>query len=75
MVSRDLFRVVLAIEAINDLDVLSYDIHNAYLTSDCREWVWVVARNEFGYDSGKDMLVRKALYGLKISGAAIRAFL
>ena len=35
----------------------------------------MVAGPEFGSKSGKNMLVRNALYGLKSSGAAFRAFI
>ena len=45
VVSRDSFRIALKIAALNDLDVLACDIHNAYLKADCRERVWVVAGN------------------------------
>jgi hypothetical protein len=34
-----------------------------------------MAGPEFGSEAGKNMLVKKALYGLKSSGAAFRAFL
>ena len=39
VVSRDSFRVVLKIGALNDLDVVACDIQNAYLTEECRERV------------------------------------
>ena len=61
--------------ALNDLDLLACDIKNAYLTADSREKVYVIAGPEFGSDKGKVMIVRKALYGLKSSGAAFRALL
>ena len=35
----------------------------------------MIAGAEFGSDAGKTMLVVRALYGLKSSGAAFRAFL
>ena len=31
------------IAALNELDVLEFDIQNAYITSDCIERDWVVA--------------------------------
>ena len=34
IVSRDLVRIALNIAALNGLDILSCDIHNAYLTDD-----------------------------------------
>ena len=75
VVSRDLVRIVLTISAINYLDVLACDIQNAYIMTDCRERVWVISRPEFGSEAGKNMLMRKALYELKVSGAAFRDFL
>jgi hypothetical protein len=57
------------------LDILACDIQNAYLTADCREKVWILAGPEFGSEAGKMMLVKKALYGLKSSGAAFRSHL
>jgi hypothetical protein len=75
VVSRDSVRIALTIAALNDLDIMACDIQNAYLMADCRERVWIVAGPEFGSEAGKNMLVKKALYGLKSSGAAFRAFL
>ena len=63
------------IAALNDLDVLAFDIQNSYLMVDCIERVYVVAGPEFGSEDGNNMMVKKAFYGLKISGAAFRAFL
>ena len=47
---------------------------NAYLTAKCREKIWTISGPEFGTEAGKIMIVR-ALYGLKSSGAAFRALL
>ena len=60
VVSRDLVRIALTIEALNDLDVLACDIQNDYLTMGCIERVWVIAGPEFGSKSGKNMMVRSA---------------
>ena len=75
VVSRDSVRIALTIAALNDLDIMACDIQNAYLTAECRERVWMVAGPEFGSEAGHNMIVRKALYGLKSSGAAFRAHL
>lgn len=74
VVSRDSVRICLLIAALNDLDIQSGDIENAYLTAPCREKCWLRAGPKFGDDEGKIFIVRKALYGLKSSGAAFRAF-
>ena len=75
VVSRDSVRILLTIAALNDLTVLACDIQNAYLTAPCREKIWTIAGPEFGSECGKTMLVVRALYGLKSSGAAFRTFL
>ena len=66
VVSRDSVRIALLIAALNELDVLSCDIQNAYLTAPCREKVYTVAGDEFGSDSGKTMLITRALYGFSL---------
>ena len=68
-------RLALLIAALNDLDILACDIKNAYLTSDCREKIYIIVGPEFGSEKGKTMIVKKALYGLKSSGAAFRSLL
>ena len=75
VVSRDSVRIALLIAALNDLNILACDIQNAYLTAPCREKICITAGPEFGSESGKVMIVVRALYGLKSSGAAFRSFL
>ena len=73
VVARDSVRILLLIAALNELDILSCDIQNAYLTAECREKIYTVAGPEFGSEEGSVMIVRMALYGLKSSGAAFRS--
>ena len=75
VISRDSIRIALTITALNELNVMACDIQNAYLTAECREKIWTHAGPEFGSESGSIMIVKKALYGLKGSGAAFRAHL
>jgi len=81
VVSRDSVRIILLIAALNELDILSGDIQNAYLTAPNREKVWIRARDECKYVPGMQDLVGKvsiitrALYGLKSAGTSFRAFL
>ena len=75
VVSRESVRIALTIAALNGLDILACDIQNAYLNADCREKIYTIAGDEFGSDAGKVMIVKKALYGLKSSGAAFWAML
>ena len=75
VVSRDSARIALTIAALNNLDVLACDIQNAYLTAHFRENIWTRTGPEFGSESGCIMIVVRALYGLKSSGAAFRELL
>jgi hypothetical protein len=75
VVSRDSVHIALLVAALNDLNILSCDIQNVYLTANCREQIYTIAGPEFGSKAGSIMLVKKALYGLKSSGAAFRAHL
>ena len=65
----------MTIAALNDLKVLACNIKNAYLTAKCREKIWTIAGPELGSDAGKIMIVVRAFYGHKSSGAAFRALL
>ena len=73
VVSRDSVRICLMVASLNNLDVFACDIGNAYLNADCREKLWTIAGAEFGSDKGAVMIIARALYGLKSSGAAWRA--
>ena len=75
VVSRDSVWIALTVAALNDLQVMSCDIHNAYLMTDYQEEIWTYAGPKFGSDQGSIMFMRKALYGLKSSGAAFWAHL
>lgn len=75
VVARDSVRIVLLLAALNDLDLQSADIQNAYLTAPNREKIWTRAGPEFGDDEGCIFLVVRALYGLKSAGASFRAHL
>ena len=73
VVSCDSLRIALTVAALNKFDILAFDMQNAHLTEKCREKIWTVAGKEFGYESGRIMIVRMAPYGMKSSGAAFRA--
>ena len=68
VVSRESVRIAFLYASLNDLDILSCDVANAYLCADCKEKVWIKAGKEFGSDEGAVMIIRKALYGLKSAG-------
>ena len=75
--SRDSVRLIFLIAALNDLNLLSADIGNAYLNAKCRERVHVRCGPElFGQEhTGKIAVIVRALYGLKTSGASWRQHL
>ena len=59
--------------ALNNLDVFSCDIGNAYLNAPCKEKIWFEAGLECGKSlKGRVMKFCQALYGLKSSGASLR---
>jgi hypothetical protein len=62
VVSRESVRVALLLAALNNLEVKTADIENAYIT----------APPEFGSEAGKKAFVVRALYGLKSAGASFR---
>ena len=74
VVSHDTIRIALTIATLNDLQVMSCDIQNAYLTAACCEKIWMYAGPEFGSEKGSIMLTRKALYGLKRSDSLAQLF-
>ena len=73
VVSRDSVRIAFMLAALNDLDVLSADVQNAYLNAPTKEKVYTTAGPEFGpANQGRPVLIVRALYGLKSSGARWR---
>jgi hypothetical protein len=75
VVSRDSVRIAFLLATLNGLQVLSCDIGNAYLNAPCREKIWFQAGRECGPDMGKVMVITRALYGLRTSGASWRQML
>jgi hypothetical protein len=73
VVSRESVRIALTIAALNDLEVMTADIRNAYLNAPVAEKVWTTCGPEFGpANNGKRAVVIRALYGLKSAGASFR---
>ena len=74
VVTRDSVRIAFLVAALNDLEILAADIGNAYLQAPAREKVHTTAGPEFGPNNvGKTVMVIRAMYGLKSSGAAWHA--
>jgi hypothetical protein len=72
VVSRDSVRIAFTLAALNGLEVLAADIQNAYLNAGTKERVYTMAGPEFGANVGRPVLIVRALYGLKSSGARWR---
>ena len=69
VVSLKGMRMCIFIAELNDLDIMVGDIGNAYLEAYTKEKIYFIAGPEFGELEGTIMLVSKAIYGLKTSGA------
>lgn len=52
------------------MQILAADIGNAYLNAPTQEKVYSTAGKEFGSHAGEPIIIVRALYGLKSSGAA-----
>jgi hypothetical protein len=65
--------ITLTLAALNDLEVKTADIKNAYLTAPVSEKIWCVLGPEFGADTRKcAIVVQCSLYGLKSAGASFQ---
>ena len=73
VITREGVRIAFLVATLNDLDITAADVGNAYLNADCKEKIFFCARPEFGTTEGSVLIIRKALYGLKSSGAAWHA--
>jgi hypothetical protein len=60
VVSQDSVRLAFLIAGLNDLDVLAWDVTNAYLNAKCREKIWFEGGVETGEDHGKVFIVTRA---------------
>jgi len=73
-VTRESIRIAFLIAALKELDILAADIGNAYLQAPARERVHTTAGPEFGPTRQRQMvIIVRAMYGLKSSGAAWHA--
>lgn len=72
VVSRDTVRIFFLLAALNDLDIKACDVQNAYVQAKTKEKVWFRGKREFGLPEGSVVVIVRALYGLKSSGARFR---
>jgi hypothetical protein len=57
VVSRESVCIALTLAALNDLEVMTADIKNAYLTAPVLEKIWCVLGPEFGANAGKCAII------------------
>ena len=69
VVSLRSLRAVIAIAEMNGDPIFQADVGNAYLEAKTKETVYIIAGPEFGALEGHTMVIVKALYGLRTSGA------
>jgi hypothetical protein len=61
--------LVVFLAVLNDLSIWGADIGNAYLEAITNEYLYIIAGPEFGPLEGHILIIFKALYGLRSSGA------
>jgi hypothetical protein len=69
VVSLRSLRMVIFAAELNGLQVYAADVGNAYLEAKTKEKVYFVAGEGFGDKTGHTLIIFKALYGLRSSGA------
>ena len=57
VVSRETVWITLMVAALNDLEVKTSDMQNAYLTAQCAEVIHTTLGAEFGEDEGKTAII------------------
>ncbi len=77
VVSRDTIRLFFLLAALNDMDLLSCDVQNAYLAAPNKEKVWTKFTDQLGPEyNGRRAIISKAFYGLlSSSGRSFRDYL
>jgi Reverse transcriptase (RNA-dependent DNA polymerase) len=60
VVTQESVRIAFLYATLNDLQILGYDVSNAYLNPPCQEKIWVDTGPEFVGDKGKVMGGRRA---------------
>jgi hypothetical protein len=70
IISCDSVHLAFLIAALDDLEILSADVQNAYLNAPTKKKIYTTAGPEFGQGKeGRPVMIVRALYGLRSSGA------
>ena len=69
VVSLDIIRLTFIVATLMLLKVVAADIGSAYIQAFTKELIYAIAGPEFGKHAGLILIVERALYGLKTSGA------
>ena len=69
VVSLRSMRIVMFLTELNRMHLCAGDVGNAYLMAYTSKLVYTIAGPEFGELVGHMLIIEKALYGLKLSGA------
>ena len=73
VVSRESVHIALTYAALNDLDVFTANIQNAYLQAPSSQKDYIICGPEFGVENiGQTALIHHALYGGKVAGRDFR---
>ena len=75
VLSREYVGIAPTLASLNELEVNTVDVNNAYITAPITEKVWTTLGPEFCADAGKRAIIIRALYGLKFANDASRAHL
>ena len=66
--SRESVSIEIILASLNDLEIFTCDIGNAYIDEKYIEKIWTEAGTESGTEKGMVTIITRALYGIKISG-------
>ena len=75
VVSHDSVCLAFLITALNDIDIMSVDLKNAFIQAPCHEQIWFKGGLECGKGYEKVCIIVHSLYGLKSTGAAFQSAL
>ena len=70
VVLRDSIQLAFLIAALNNIDIMSVDLENAFIQAPCHEKIWFEGGLECDEDYGKVCVIVHSLYGLKSAGTA-----